>query len=126
MKHFNHFFSHELKQKLQQTRRLEKTIHAALPPEYREHVHIGDIENGTLTLIVSNPAIASNLRFQVSGLQQKICDRHDIVVRRTKIRLSPLQPRQQNHIENKTVAPREISVEERENRERLRNVLKRL
>ena len=126
MKHFNLFFSRELKQKLQLTRRLEKTVHATLPPEYREHVHIGGIENETLTLIVSNPAIASNLRFQVSGLQQKICDRHDIVIRRTRIRLSPSRPEQRNHIETKAVAPREISATERENRERLQNVLKRL
>ena len=126
MKHFNHFFSRELKQKLQLTRRLEKTVHATLPPEYREHVHIGGIENETLTLIVSNPAIASNLRFQVSGLQQKICDQHDIGIRRTKIRLSSSQPKQQNHIVAKTIAPQEISATERESRERLRSVLKRL
>ncbi len=126
MKHFDRFLPRELQRKLRLTRRLEKTVQAALPPDYREHVSVGGIEDETLTLVVSSPAIASNLRFQAAGLQQKICDRHGIVIRQTRIRLSPPHPEEREQAEEKKMAPREISAAERESRERLRRVLKRL
>ncbi len=126
MKHFDRFLPHELQRKLRLIRRLENTVQAALPSNYRKHVSVGGIENETLTLVVSTPAIASNLRFQAAGLQQKICDQHDIVIRQTKIRLTPARPEGREQVEVKKMAPGEISATERESRERLRNVLKRL
>lgn len=74
--------------------KLEELINDSLPIEIRElgSIQTGDLYDGELTLLVTNPALATRLRFASGNILEAIKKEGRLKISRIKVRVAPPSP----------------------------------